>query len=507
MSNGVVKYALPAQGQDQFQGFREELSNIDKRQKEAQQKSLGMASMIETADSTTMFGGDYSVAQKWAGQLTDNLDYYASSTERMIEFQQMTQQLTNFIDASEAYKTENFGKASEGAKPGSFMGATQRISGIDPYEDEGYRDEKTKEEYEMAYMGLSQGKDLIFNEQGQPMLIEGGNRIPLDQYQRPQNPFMPRLSEVDFEGGFEWMETSAKGHAFPDGRKDARAWVEEKAMDPKLRRKIVKDWAKRSGNTAPIEDLLKDSTIVNPALEEFYRGAMASFETHYGEPKPEEIDESKTLRGRYNALVSGAFVPGDIPTDGLPVDEGDPVGRGPESLPQEAVTNGIDRMLQLAEPVTSLDLEPGTEIVGFNVDGLGRIFVTISGTRDVSGTGDASDISGMPPKASEENFMETILATPAMIETLMQQENALDEDIIQYLFKQSELNMRNVEGSIDEKNRQNRREAITREEEMRRRREGEVTRMKQEAFSGPKMKNGGLIDRITSTVSKAIGRG
>ena len=150
MSNGVVKYALPQQGQDQFQGFRDELSSIDKKQKEAQQKALGMASMIETADSTTMFGGDYSVAQKWAGQLTDNLDYYASSTERMIEFQQMTQQLTNFIDASEAYKTENFGKASEGAKPGSFMGATQRISGIEPYEDEGYRDEKTKEEYEMA---------------------------------------------------------------------------------------------------------------------------------------------------------------------------------------------------------------------------------------------------------------------------------------------------------------------------------------------------------------------
>jgi len=500
MSNGVVKYALPQQGQDQFKGFRDELSNIDKRQQEAQQKALGMASMIETADSTTMFGGDYSVAQKWAGQLTDNLDYYASSTERMIEFQQMTQQLTNFIDASEAYKTENFGKASEGAKPGSFMGATQRISGIDPYEDEGYRDEKTKEEYEMSYMGLSQGKDLIFDEQGQPTLIEGGNRIPLDQYQRPQNPFMPRLSELDFEGGFEWMETSAKGHAFPDGRKDARAWVEEKAMDPKLRRKIVKDWAKKNGNTAPLEDLLKDSTIVEPALEEFYRGAMASFETHYGEPKPEEIDESETLRGRYNALISGAFVPEGMPTEGLPVDEGGiPIGAGPGTLPQEAVTGGIDRMLQLAEPVTSLDLEPGTEIVGFNIDGLGRIFVTISGTRDVS------DPEDPLAEVSEEDFMETIEATPAMVETLKQQKNPLDEDIIQYLFRQSEMRMQEIKGSIDERNRQNRREAIARErEKQRRREEGEL---EEGAFSEPKMKNGGLIDRITSTVSRAIGRG
>lgn len=501
MSNGVVKYALPQQGQDQFQGFRDELSSIDKKQKEAQQKALGMASLIETADSTTMFGGDYSVAQKWAGQLTDNLDYYASSTERMIEFQQMTQQLTNFIDASEAYKTENFGKASEGAKPGSFMGATQRISGIDPYEDEGYRDEKTKEEYEMAYMGLSQGKDLIFNEQGQPMLIEGGNRIPLDQYQRPQNPFMPRLSEVDFEGGFEWMESNAKGHSFPDGRKDAKSWIEEKAMDPKLRRKIVKDWAKKNGNTAPLEDLLKDQTIVDPALEEFYRGAMASFETHYGEPKPEEIDESETFRGRYNALISGAFVPGDIPTEGLSVDEGEiPIGAGPGSLPQEAVTNGIDRMLQLAEPVTSLDLDPGTEIVGFNVDGLGRIFVTISGTRDVPDP-DSPGIN----ETIEENFMETIEATPAMIETLMQQENPLDQDILQYLFKQSEMRMKEVGGSIDERNRQNRREEMERiEQERKRREEGEL---EEGAFSEPQMKNGGLINRITSTVSRAIGRG
>jgi len=501
MSNGVVKYALPQQGQDQFKGFRDELSNIDKRQQEAQQKALGMASMIETADSTTMFGGDYSVAQKWAGQLTDNLDYYASSTERMIEFQQMTQQLTNFIDASESYKTENFGKASEGAKPGSFMGATQRISGIDPYEDEGYRDEKTKEDYEMAYMGLSQGKDLIFDEQGQPMLIEGGNRIPLDQYQRPQNPFMPKLSELDFEGGFEWMETSAKGHAFPDGRKDAKAWIEEKAMDPKLRRKIVKDWAKKNGNTDPLEDLLKDSTIVDPALKEFYRGAMASFETHYGEPKVEPMDESETLRGRYNSLVSGAFVPGDMPTDGLAVDEGDPVGRGPGSLPQEAVTNGIDRMLQLTDPVTSLDLESGTEIVGFNVDGLGRIFVTISGTRDVS---DPEDPLG---EVSEEDFMETILATPAMVETLMQQENGLDEDIIQYLFDQSGLNMQEVKGSIDERNLQNRKQAIEDQKLKQKALDSEQDEYEREFMSSPKMKNGGLIDRITSTVSRAIGRG
>ena len=129
----------------------------------------------------------------------------------------------------------------------------------------------------------------------------------------------------------------------------------------------------------------------------------------------------------------------------------------------------------------------------------GRIFVTISGTRDVS------DPEDPLAEVSEEYFMETIEATPAMIETLKQQEKGLDEDIIQYLFRQSEMKMKDIKGSLDERNRQNRREAIARAEEMRRRREEEE--LEEGAFSEPKMKNGGLIDRITSTVSKAIGRG
>lgn len=442
MSNGVVKYALPAQGQDQFQGFRDELSNIDKRQKEAQQKSLGMASMIETADSTTMFGGDYSVAQKWAGQLTDNLDYYASSTERMIEFQQMTQQLTNFIDASEAYKTENFGKASEGAKPGSFMGATQRISGIDPYEDEGYRDEKTKEEYEMAYMGLSQGKDLIFNEQGQPMLVEGGNRTPLDQYQRPQNPFMPRLTELDFEGGFEWMESNAKGHAFPDGRKDARAWVEEKAMDPKLRRKIVKDWAKKSGNTRPLEDLLKDPTIVDPALEEFYRGAMSSFETHYGEPKPEEIDESKTLGGRFNALVSGMFAPPDMNMVGAEGSEGTPPlgpGLSPSmESPLPAISTGFEALYELDKPINSRSAGDGRNIVGFNVDAFGNLYVALEGPGEVVVSGDSAQIASSEDPGMEVNVIKVEPGSP-LARTMEIQ--GLDREMMAFLMSVAQQNV------------------------------------------------------------------
>ena len=42
---------------------------------------------------------------------------------------------------------------------------------------------------------------------------------------------MPQLEELEFEGGFEWMEANAKGHRFPDGEKDAKA-AENKGSRP-----------------------------------------------------------------------------------------------------------------------------------------------------------------------------------------------------------------------------------------------------------------------------------
>jgi len=375
----MIEYPMPGQVPDLFKGFREELANIEKVEQQEQQRALKMASMIEQADQSTMFGGDYSEAQQMAQWMTEHLDDFADSTEGMIEFQQMAQQLTNFIDTSEAYKKQNVGTAAGGAAQGTWNGTTQRLAGVDPYESKGFRDTRTKEDYEMAYMSLNQGRKLQYDEQGRPMLSQRG---------RVENPFMPQLEELEFEGGFEWMEANAKGHRFPDGKKDAMAWLERKAQDPRLRTKIARAWAKSQGNTEPIEELLNDDTFMGAALDDFYKGAMESFNSHAGDPKPEKVDEDQTLLGRFEKLTMGEFTTGDMPgvsaeaTEGIP-----PLGPGVPTMemPQPALDTGFDAFYELRKPISTLSLGEGKKIVGFNVDGFGNMYIVVSQPAQASG--------------------------------------------------------------------------------------------------------------------------
>ena len=367
----MIEYPMPGQVPDLFKGFREELANIEKIEQAEQQRALKMASMIEQADQSTMFGGDYAEAQQMAQWMTDHIDDFADSTEGMIEFQQMAQQLNSFIDASEAYKKQNVGNAAAGAAQGTWSGSVQRIAGVDPYEAKGFRDTRTQRDYEMTYMGLNQKRSLQFDEQGRPVLSQRG---------RIENPFMPQLEELPFEGGFAWMEKNAKGHRFPDGRKDVEAWLERKAADPKLRTKIVRDWAKRNNNTDSIEELLSDETFVDAALEDFYNSALESFDIHAADPKPEEIDEDETLLGRFEKLTVGEFTTEDMPLDSVDPTEGiPPIGPGIPTMemPQPGIGTGFDAFYELRKPISSLSLGEDKKVMGFNVDAFGNLYVVV----------------------------------------------------------------------------------------------------------------------------------
>ena len=418
----MIEYPMPGQAPDLFKGFREELANIEKVEQQEQQRALKMASMIEQADQSTMFGGDYSEAQQMAQWMTDHIDDFADSTEGMIEFQQMAQQLNNFIDSSEAYKKQNVGTAAGGAAQGKWNGVTQRLAGVDPYEAKGFRDTRTKEDYEMAYMGLNQGRKLQFDEQGRPMLSQRG---------RVENPFMPQLEELPFEGGFEWMEANAKGHRFPDGKKDAMAWLERKAQDPKLRTKIARAWAKSQGNTEPIEELLNDDTFMGAALDDFYKGAMESFNSHAGDPKPEKVDEDQTLLGRFEKLTMGEFTTGDMPgisaeaTEGIP-----PLGPGVPTMemPQPALDTGFDAFYELRKPISTLSLGEGKKIVGFNVDGFGNMYIVVRQPAQASGDPNAV--------LDEETGMEMVTMKVEAGSTLERTLNRnIDPDIQQALME------------------------------------------------------------------------
>lgn len=368
----MIDYPMPGQVPDLFKGFREELANIDKIEQAEQQRALKMASMIEQADQSTMFGGDYAEAQQMAQWMTDHIDDFADTTEGMIEFQQMAQQLNSFIDASESYKKQNVGTAAGGPAQGTWTGSVQRIAGVDPYEAKGFRDTRTRQDYEMAYMGLNQGRKLQYDEQGRPMLSQRG---------RVENPFMPQLEELPFEGGFAWMEKNSKGHRFPDGRKDVEAWLERKVVDPKLRTKIVRDWAKRNNNTDSIDELMADETFVSAALEDFYNGALESFDIHAADPKPEKIDEDETLLGRFEKLTVGEFTTEDMPLDSVDPTEGiPPLGPGVPTMemPQPGIGAGFDAFYELRKPISTLSLGEDKKVVGFNVDAFGGVYVVVS---------------------------------------------------------------------------------------------------------------------------------
>lgn len=230
----MIDYPMPGGGAppDVFKGFREELGNIEKRREQKQARVLEMASKIELADQSTMFGGDYSEAQQMAQWMTDHLDDFAGSTEGLIEFQQMTQQLSNFIDASEAYKKQNFGSADGNSQAGTWLGWYQRnTSGVNPYGD--YIDEREARSYEAAYMGLQRSRSLQYDESGRPILSNRG---------RVENPFMPQLgTNLSIADGYSYYD--AKSEAFKNDHQNAEAaanWTRMQiAADALMQRRLL----------------------------------------------------------------------------------------------------------------------------------------------------------------------------------------------------------------------------------------------------------------------------
>ena len=369
----MIDYKLPGGGQrpDLFKGFREELGVIKQNRQDKEERGIKMASMIEMSDQSTMFGGDYSEAQQMAEWMTDHLDDFSSSADGMIEFQQMATQLNNFIDASETYKKENFGTADAGPKAGTFMGGSQRaLTDVNAYEADGFMDTRTKQDYEMTYMGLNQERRLEFDEQGKPVLSQRG---------RSQNPFMPQLEELPFEGGFEWFEGNAKGHKFPDGWNDAKTWLEQKMQDEKLKRRIARDHAKQTGNTGEIDELMQQETFMEGARQRFLAGAKDSFDAHSGTPKPET---PKTFIEMEQEFVSGYYEDFDVPEgDSVVIDRIIP-GRGKDTTTKRQEINqeslGFNSMSILKKPLTSAQypsLGDDTRVIGFNIDRNGQIWV------------------------------------------------------------------------------------------------------------------------------------
>ena len=386
MSNGSIDYAMP-DFQDPFKGFREELGNIETKRKQSQEKAFKMAEMVEMADSATMFGNDYSIATKWAQNLTDNLNSMSSSTEGMIQFAQQANMLKSFIDGSEAYRTENIGSPKDGPQAGHWQGAIQRnASGVNPYGDQA--DTNSMSEYESRYKDLNESLDVAFDESGSPIIRKGGREMALSQYQRPENPFMPSLAENLFsESGFNYYEGVQDGfknaHVSAEA---AKAWAKESVLKdtPKLRG-IVNSHLKTLTTNMTLDDAVSgnNEAVVQDALDSFLGDVGRSWETRHGE-KFEDLEATLFTGGASSPEGMETTTAGFInPSESGSADE---YTQATGQRVPFFETLGFDHLRTLATPITEEyadELEDGERITSVQVDRNGDIHAYLEVVREV----------------------------------------------------------------------------------------------------------------------------
>ena len=317
MSNGTFPYGIKSPGFDPTAGFRRELQKVEAQRAEKESKALEMASMIEMADQSTMFGNDYSIATQWAEHLTENLDKYASSTEGMIKFQQQAQQLTKFIDGAEAYKKENFGSVKDGAQAGTFQGFVQRQAlGENVYGD--FEDGRDPQSYEMAYMGLNQPIQLNWDADDNPMIMSDGKPMAFGDYKRPTSPFMPKLKEGKILMGSTWYaaEGPNKSHETSDEAYEYSYAMTE--TDPKLARQAARFYQLNEKPNMKVDDIMDKPALMNEAREAWAEDARKSWINLREQKKTDDrTAKQKNQATDYQALIE-SIVPTSEVTGVLP---------------------------------------------------------------------------------------------------------------------------------------------------------------------------------------------
>ena len=444
MSKGSIDYAMP-DFQDPFKGFREELGNIETKRKQSQEKAFKMAEMIEMADSATMFGNDYSIATKWAQNLTDNLSSMSSSTEGMVQFAQQANMLKSFIDGSEAYRTENIGSVKDGPQAGNWQGAVQRnISGVNPYGDQA--DTNSMSEYESRYKDLNESLDVAFDESGSPIIRKGGREMALSQYQRPENPFMPSLAESLFsESGFNYydgvQDAMKNAHVSAEA---AKTWAES-SLDGAQLRGIVNSHLKTTDTNMTLDEAMSrnNSAVVREALDGFLDGVGTAWNTRHGEDF-ENLEDTLFTGG----LTSPEGLEIEVPNSGVMLgsdyianSEGasDLLGNLSAGVtsPLEAV--GFRALRQLSTPVgeeITGDLGENQRIIAVNVDRNGNIHASLETLSQVPV--DPIDEQGlMGMKDVKSTSAEVYEVGSNMHRTLV---NQLTEGVYKNMLEKSEAN-------------------------------------------------------------------
>lgn len=316
MSNGPIPYGIKAPF-DPGASFREGLQRYELEKSNKEARALEMAQMIEMADSSSMFGSDYSIASQWAEYLTENIDKFASSTEGLIKFQQQTKQLSSFIDGAESYKTENFGSIKDGEKAGTFVSYTYRKAlGTNVYGD--FIDERPDQSYEMAYMGLNQPVQLAWDNDNNMSFISDGRQVPFMNYTRPDAPFMPQLKEGKILMGSTWYADEGPNKSHETA---AEAYDYSYAMtetDPKLARHAARFYQANEKPNMGVDAIMANEALMNEARAMWAEDARNSWINLRQKEAKDPTDRDRRLAQNTEALFQSEFVaePAGPPQEG-----------------------------------------------------------------------------------------------------------------------------------------------------------------------------------------------
>ena len=391
MSNGIVKYPFAQGSGDPYSGFKDELGAIEEKRQAKQAQAFEMASMIDMADSSTMFGSDYSVASQWAEHLTDEMDTMAATTDGMIEFVQQAKMLSNFIDASESYKAENFGSAEGGAQAGTWSGFIQRkATGQNPYGD--FADSRSIQDYETAYMSLNQGAEVTWGPDGMPMIMSNGTPMSLAEYRRPESPFMPSLQESMFgEDGYNYYDSRSESmKRVHETREGAEGWARQQ-IDQKKARGIMSQYLKMNPSNMTLDEAMmpKNQELLNSVIENWVSGVGDAWDDRFAAGAVDRGSEIFT-GGVTNEGVTGK-IEGQQDTSGVrdaAYANTSDVGSTSELLGvlgqhtgQVAIENtGFNFLQNLTTPITddfTTSLSEGEQLTALNVDQLGNIHIEV----------------------------------------------------------------------------------------------------------------------------------
>ena len=266
-----------------YAGVGRELDKADAKKKEKEARMMKLATMVEQADTSSMFGRHSAVAGAWADGLNKSLPDASSSVESMVKWIGSASSLSRYIDAKQQYKKVNFGSKDDDPTDPSYMGSVKRAqAGENVFEDKDQRE--VSRDFNSVLDGLDANPYNISFDQNElvPMVMEseGGDFVNALQWQDPENPFMYELEEnLLRDSGYDWYsqqsQTLKKVHKTADGAYNYA--INEAMANRTILRGLLQAHKEKTKSEKSLEELANTDGLAEQLIKDFANDAKSAW--------------------------------------------------------------------------------------------------------------------------------------------------------------------------------------------------------------------------------------